>query len=140
MNPLTSKLSTFLLLGMLLFALPLLAQNSGSIQGTVVDQQGAVIPGATVQAMDQEKGVVIRETITDLDGLFNLQPLQPGIYAVRVRAKGMKELSRPDLHLDSRQVLGLGEIRLHVGATNETVSVETTVPLVETATADHSAV
>src|SRR5262249_10769402 len=99
-----------------LFSLPLRAQNSGSIQGTVIDQQGAVLPGVTVQALDQQQGVVIRQTTTDVNGLFNLQPLQPGIYTVQLRAKGMKELSRPDLHLDSRQVMGLGELRLMVGA------------------------
>lgn len=122
------------------FVLPVYGQNSGAIQGTAVDQQGAVVPGATVQAVDQQQGIVVRETTTDANGLFSLQPLQPGTYTVSVRAKGMKELSRLDLHLDSRQILGLGEVKLSIGATNETVTVETSVPLVETATADHSAV
>src|SRR5215469_1913774 len=140
MNPLTSKFAVLLLLGIFLGACPLVAQNSGSIVGTVVDQQGAVIPGARVQAMDQEKGVVIRETTTDADGLFNLQPLQPGIYTVRVRSKGMKELGRPDLQLDSRQVMGLGDLKLRIGAPNEVMTVESQAPLVETSTADHSAV
>src|SRR5215469_10470538 len=125
---------------MALFSLPLCAQNSGSIQGTVTDQQGAVLPGVTVQALDQEQGIVIRQTTTDANGLFNLHPLQPGTYTVRLRAKGMKELSQLDLHLDSRQVMGLGELRLMVGAVNETVTVESASPLVETATSDHSAV
>jgi len=138
MNPSASKFSVLCLLVIALFALPLQAQNSGSIQGTVVDQQGAVIPGATVQAVEQQQGLVVRGTMTDANGNFNLQPLQPGIYTVRVRATGMKELSRPDIHLDSRQVLGLGDIKMTVGAANETMTVETTAPLVETATADHS--
>jgi hypothetical protein len=140
MNPSASRFSMFCLVVIALFALPLQAQNSGSIQGTVVDQQGAVIPGATVQAVDQQQGLVVRGTMTDANGNFNLQPLQPGIYTVRVRATGMKELSRPEIHLDSRQVLGLGDIKLTVGAATETMTVETTAPLVEVATADHSSV
>lgn len=140
MNPSASKFSAVRLLVIVLFALPLVAQNSGSILGTVVDQQGAVVPGATVKAMDQEQGVVIRETTTDANGLFNLQPLQPGTYTIQVRAKSMKELTRPNLRLDSRQVMGLGDLKMTVGAANETVTVESTTPLVETATADRSAV
>jgi len=140
MNPSASKFSVLGLVVIALVALPLQAQNSGSIQGTVVDQQGAVIAGATVQAVDQQQGLVVRGIMTDANGNFNLQPLQPGIYTVRVRAAGMKELSRPALHLDSRQILGLGDIKMTVGAATETMTVETTAPLVETATADHSSV
>src|SRR5215467_11596514 len=140
MNPFTSKFSVLFLVGTFLFVLPLAAQNSGSIQGTVVDQQGAVIAGARVEALDQEKGVVIRATTTGSEGLFNLQPLQPGVYTVRVHANGMKELSRPDLRLDSRQVMGLGQLTLTLGAANEVITVESRSPLVETATGDHSAV
>ena len=119
---------------------PLVAQNSGSIQGTVVDPAGAVVPGASVQALDQAKGTVAHETKSGTDGLFLLQPLQPGIYAVIVKTAGMKELRRNDVHLDPYQKLDLGLVSTVVGAASETVTVEATTPLVETATADHSSV
>ncbi len=116
------------------------AQNSGSITGTVVDQKGGLIAGAVVKAVDESKGIVIVETITGTEGTFTLQPLQPGTYTVRVSAKGMKELEHKGIVLDSRQVLGLGQLTMTVGAATESVTVEATVPLVETATSDHSAV
>jgi hypothetical protein len=47
MNRLTSKCSVLVALGLFTLVLPLLAQNSGTITGTVVDSQGAVIPGAS---------------------------------------------------------------------------------------------
>ena len=134
------KCYLFFLAVVFLFPRPVLAQNSGSIQGTVVDPQGGVIPGATVMAVDEAKGVVMRDTTTGPDGLFLLQPLQPGTYTIRVNAKGMKDLESKGVVLDSRQVLSLGELRLSMGATTERITVESTVPLVETATADHSAV
>src|SRR5713226_7721819 len=140
MKRFASKFNLFFLAVVFLFARPVLAQNSGSIQGTVVDPQGGVIPGATVTAFDEAKGVVVRDTTTGPDGSFLLQPLQPGTYTIRVNAKGMKDLESKGVVLDSRQVLGLGELRLSMGATTERVTVESTVPLVETATADHSAV
>lgn len=124
----------------LVTTLPLLAQNSGSITGTVVDPAGAVISDASVQAVDQGKGTVVFEIKTDADGLFRLGPLQPGTYSIHVRANGMKELRTKGLVLDSSQVLGVGELKLSVGSTSETLTVEATTPLVEIATADHSAV
>jgi len=140
MKRFASKFNVFFLAVIFLIARPVLAQNSGSIQGTVVDPQARVIPGATVKAIDEEKGIVIRDTITTVDGRFLLQPLDPGTYTIRVSAKGMKDLEDRGVTLDSRQVLGLGELTMALGAATESVTVEATVPLVETATADHSAV
>src|SRR5438874_8100448 len=111
-----------------------------SIKGTLVDSQGGVIAGASVRAMDQAKGTTVRETTSGPDGLFELQPLLPGTYTVRVTANGMKELVRPNIVLDQNQVLGLGNLLMSLGATSETVTVETTTPLVETDTSDHSSV
>ena len=114
--------------------------QTGSIKGTLVDSQGGVIAGASVRAMDQAKGTTVRETTSGPDGLFELQPLLPGTYTVRVTANGMKELVRPNIVLDQNQVLGLGNLLMSLGATSETVTVETTTPLVETDTSDHSSV
>jgi hypothetical protein len=140
MNTWLSRLSALRFLLAMLLASPLLAQNSGSIQGTVTDPAGAVIAGATVQAVDQGKGDVVRETKTGAEGLFVLQPLEPGNYSIVVRANGMKELRKNDLHLDPYQKLDVGATQTTLGSNTEHVTVEATTPLVETATADHSSV
>ncbi len=122
----------------LLFAVAVSAQNSGSITGTVVDQKGGSIAGASVKAIDESKGLIASETKTTAEGFFTLQPLQPGTYTVRVNAPGMKELENKGLVLDQRQVLGVGTLTMTLGATTESVTVEAITPLVETATSDHS--
>src|ERR1700759_4161727 len=99
MNRLTLKLRLLRLLAIGFLAVPAIAQNSGSISGSVVDSQGAVVAGATVQAIDQTKGTVTLETVSNTDGIFLLQPLQPSLYSVQVKAKGMKELRKADIHL-----------------------------------------
>jgi hypothetical protein len=114
--------------------------QTGSIQGTVVDARGGVIPGATVKAIDQTKGIVVRATTSGLDGIFQLQPLLPGTYTIEITANNMKQLDRKEVVLDQNQHLGLGELAMAIGSTTETVTVEATTPLVETATADHSTV
>jgi hypothetical protein len=140
LNPLARTVRLVSLAAVALFAVQTMAQNSGTIQGTVTDAQGAVIAGASVQAIDQAKATVARQVTTSGDGLFVLQPLDPGIYTIRVSAKGMKNLDRTNVVLDNRQVLGLGELRLEVGATTEHITVEAQTPLVETATSDRSLV
>jgi hypothetical protein len=130
------KWSLVLLLN-LAFALVAFGQT-GSITGTLVDAQGGAVAGANVKAVDQNKGVVVREAISGPDGLFILQPLLPGVYTLRISSKGMKDLVQPDLNLDQNQTLGLGSVTMSVGAASETVTVEATTPLVETADSDHS--
>ncbi len=138
MTPFTSIVRVLSLLAIALFALAATAQNSGTIQGTLTDSQGAVIAGATVQAIDQDKGLVVREAVTSGEGLFVLQPLQPGTYAVKIQAKGMKGLQRGGIVLDNRQNLSLGDLRVEVGSTTESVTVDAQTPLVEIGTGDHS--
>ncbi|MGH9351652.1 MAG: carboxypeptidase regulatory-like domain-containing protein [Terriglobia bacterium] len=132
------KCNLVLLAGVFLFTVPLWAQNSGSIQGAVVDAKGAVIPGASVEATDQAKGSVVRETKAGTDGLFVLQPLGPGVYKVTVRAPGMRDLVRGDLNLDPYQKLGLGNMVMAVGGASQTVTVTSQQSLIQTDTSEHS--
>ncbi len=134
------RISLILLAGIVLGAIPSHGQNSGATTGTVVDSTGAAIPGATVRAVDQQKAVVIRETTTNSDGMFRLEPLQPGLYTVHIASAGMRELDRQNVNLDANQVLGLGQISMHVGATSESIEVTSQTPIVETDSSDHSSV
>ena len=94
---------TFLLLatlGVLLFSLPLLSQgNFGRILGTVTDQSGGVISGATVTIIDKDRGVA-RTLTTDGAGEYNAPTLIPGTYLVRAEANGFKRLERQNVVLE----------------------------------------
>jgi carboxypeptidase family protein len=68
--------------------------QSGTIQGTLVDPQGNTIANAKVMAIDEAKGLVVRETNADKDGAFLLLPLLRGTYTVQVEAQGFKK-TRP---------------------------------------------
>ena len=120
-------------------ALPLLAQN-GQIQGTILDQAGAAIPGAHVQLTDTAKGVVVTATDTDSSGNFTLQNLQQSVYSLDVTSSGMKKLQRTGINLDVNQILNLGAVPMTIGSASEQVTVEAATPLVETATAQKSSV
>jgi hypothetical protein len=113
------------------------AQN-GTIQGIIVDAQSAAIPNAKVSVTDESKGIVVRETTTDTGGNFRLLQLLRGTYSLKVEAAGFKTAEKKGLVLDPNQIMNLGVLTIDIGQTTESVTVEATVPLVETATANKS--
>src|SRR5437879_9575238 len=77
---------------LLLFSLALFGQgNFGRILGSVKDSTGAVLPGATVNIIDTQRGPA-RTVTTDEAGLYNDPTLIPGTYTVRVEFPGFKTL------------------------------------------------
>src|SRR5690242_11906886 len=132
-----AKSSGYLFTLLVLGIVPLFAQN-GVIQGIVVDPQGADIPNASVTAIDASKGVVVRQSTSAQDGSFQLQPLPPGNYTITAESPGMKKLERPGIVLDVNQTLNLGQVKMEVGSTSEAVTVEATMPLVESTTSNKS--
>jgi len=104
--------------------------GTGTIEGTIADSSGAVVPGATVVARNLATGAETVRTSTSA-GLYNLSPLDAGDYSITVTAKGFEKLVRPSVHVDGMQVLAL-DLALHVGAENITVTVTTAPPLLET--------
>ena len=122
----------FALTGTIMFA------QTGTIQGTLLDSSGAAIPNAKISATDQAKQVVARETVTGTDGRFYLRNLLPGQYSVKAEAAGFKPMDRPGLQLDQNQIMDLGSVQMVVGQSTESITVEATVPVVETSTANKS--
>src|SRR5919198_5428072 len=112
--------------------------QSAQIQGKVADEQGGALPGAQVQAIDEEKGVIARQVTSGADGFFSLVALLRGRYTVRAEISGFKTLERSGLVLDPNQVLDLGEVKLAVGALTETVDVVAETPVIEVGTSQKS--
>src|SRR3989442_3077712 len=71
--------------------------QSAQIQGRLADDQGGVLPGAQVSAIDEEKGVIARQVTSGADGFFNLVALLRGRYTVRAEISGFKTLERRGL-------------------------------------------
>ena len=123
-----------LLGALLLFSGALFAQgNFGRILGTVTDQTGAVIAGAAVTIIDTERGVA-RSLVTDRAGEYNAPNLIPGTYTIRVEVPGFKRLDRQNILLEVGTEVRV-DLTPQPGSQNQTVTVEETAPLVDTATA-----
>jgi hypothetical protein len=84
---------------LLLTILPCFGQTVGaSLQGTVTDPSGAMIPGATIEIRNLETGIA-SSLVSDSSGHFREPVLQPGDYKLRVMAKGFQTAVRKGLHL-----------------------------------------
>jgi hypothetical protein len=104
--------------------------NQGSISGRVVDQQGAVVPGASVIAHQAETNFVA-STITDREGRFRLPTLKLGPYHVIVTLAGFVEETRL-LTLTVGSAFDL-PITLAVAGLDAAVTVTADVPVLEAA-------
>src|SRR6267154_6393032 len=60
---------------------------TATLNGRVLDPNGALVPGAVVALTEKATGVK-RETTTNGDGIYVLSNLAPGEYGVRIEAKG----------------------------------------------------
>jgi hypothetical protein len=117
-----------------------LQAQTGTVNGTVVDPSGAAVVGAHVQIFDAATGNLTRETNTNATGTFQLLPLSAATYNLKVNAQGMEELDRNGIVLDQDQALGLGELRLMVGQTSQTVTVTGETPLIDTTSSNNAQV
>ncbi len=76
------RIAAFLL--SLALAAPAAAQTTGTISGTVQDEKGAAIAGATVTARSVNTNVA-RTAQTDADGRYRFETIVPGVYPGRTR-------------------------------------------------------
>ena len=100
-----------------------------SLGGRVTDPQGAIIPNATVTVTADETGVV-QTTNTNSSGDWIVLTLLPGHYHFEVKAPGFKTEERTSIELqvgDRKYV----DTQMLVGAVSESVTVETTTPLID---------
>ncbi len=122
-------LAGFVLLG--LAFLPAAAQQTtGSIVGTVTDQQGAVINTAEVKAVNVDTGFTRTAPVNGY-GQFRIDYLPVGKYTVQAEAAGFERYMQKNLALNVDQTMSL-DIKLMVGAQTVTVTVTEAPPQVNT--------
>jgi carboxypeptidase family protein len=132
--------STFLTLvlaiAFVLFAPPFaLAQTGGggSIQGTITDSGGSVVPGATVVATNVSTKVESARR-TNEAGLYVISPLPPGEYTVSVSATGFQTLIQEKVIVDALSAVSVN-LTLKVGNVADTVTVADAPPQLNTSDA-----
>jgi hypothetical protein len=125
----TSRLT---LLTILLFTFNVNAQDldTVTISGRIMDQNGAVIPGAEVRAILVKTGHT-RSTTSDADGRYRLIQLEPGTYSVQASFNGFAPLEMTGIVAVSGQSLEL-PITLAPANIEAVVVAAADVPVVDT--------
>jgi hypothetical protein len=116
-----------------LTALPADAQvQTGSIIIKAVDEQGAVMPGATITLTSP---VLPREILgaTDASGVYQIPGLPLGTYTIKIALDGFQTVIREDVIVRQGQTANV-EVSMKVGSLSEALTVRGETPVVDTKT------
>jgi Carboxypeptidase regulatory-like domain/TonB dependent receptor/TonB-dependent Receptor Plug Domain len=110
---------------------PTFGQGSATAEfnGSVVDQSGAVLPGAAITLTEESTGLT-RTAVSSDGGRFVLPALQPGVYTVRAELSGFQTQSRTGIRLLVGQAVTL-TFTLPIGTLTDQVTVTGEAPLIE---------
>jgi hypothetical protein len=101
---------------------------SATLSGTVEDQNGALIPGATVMVINAGTSLQ-RETTTGSAGSYTFPLLPPGTYIVRVQAQGFATVENGNVVLNVGDQKSL-QIQLKAGNISEMIKITGDAPLI----------
>jgi len=131
---LRSNVAVALLIIACLFSARAGAQSAGTgaISGLVTDQSGAVVTGTKITATNEATGATVVVMSTN-NGSYVVPLLPPGSYRLEASKEGFKVSNYPNIAVNVTETKALN-IRLQVGAINETVQVDTTAEQLQTET------
>ena len=109
-------------------------QAVGTLNGTILDPSGAVVPGAAIVATNNDNQEESKTTSTSA-GAYTLPYLQQGTYTIRVTMPGFRTATAENVILRAAQTLTVN-INLEVGQISDNVTVSATPPLLEAGTAE----
>ncbi|MDQ2945118.1 MAG: carboxypeptidase-like regulatory domain-containing protein, partial [Acidobacteriota bacterium] len=126
-----SRLARMGVNGISLIAFGLLAQTpTATLVGTVFDATGAVVAGASLEVRNSENNQ--RHTAqSDAKGEFTILDLAPGRYEVEIVKDAFRSVHETNLVLEMEQTARM-EFRLEPGAVSQSITVDATVPLLNT--------
>lgn len=122
------------LLALFCVTAPLVAQNMGSIHGTVTDPTGASVPGATVLVKNVGTGSE-RKATTDAGGGFEVPQLLIGNYSLQVSAASFQTTTIENLTLHISENL-LVDVNMKIGESRQEVTVTGAPPLTDTVSSE----
>ena len=105
---------------------------TGTIVGTVLDAQGAVVPNASISAKNLDTGAE-RTAVSETSGEFTISSVPAGSYDVTVSASGFQQQVRNGVTMTVGATLRL-DFSLSVGQVQQTVTVTAEAPQIDTTT------
>jgi hypothetical protein len=103
--------------------------NAGSINGSVLDQQSAVLVGVKVTATNLATNVS-QSALTSNAGVYTIPALEPGNYRLTAEAAGFNRLVREPIPVETSKAVTI-DLEMSVGNTTVEVNVKAEAPLVQ---------
>src|ERR1700730_11275921 len=98
-----------------------LAQTTGTLLGIVSDQNGAVVPSATVKAQNTDTGFTVTVKASP-EGSYLIPLLPLGHYSISVEVSGFKTFTRSGVLVPVGQDIRV-DVKMEVGEVSQTVAV-----------------
>lgn len=105
------------------------AQTTGSINGTVADNTGAVLPGVTVTA-ESPAMLGVQTAVTDASGDYRFPSLPPGTYKLKYELPGFATIVREGVIIQIGFTATVS-VKMNVATVEETVTVTGESPVVD---------
>jgi Carboxypeptidase regulatory-like domain/TonB dependent receptor len=103
--------------------------DTGSILGTVTDSSGAAVSGASVTLINEGTGAELTTTAGS-DGNYRFTPVRIGSYKLKVTVQGFQTSEQHGVTVDVGQNV-VADFALKPGSVDETVTVESTIPVLQ---------
>ena len=109
-------------------AMPALAQTlTGSITGTVKDEQAAILPGVTV-TLTGKQGT--KTEVTDASGVYRFPALEVGTYAIAADLSGFQKAAFDNIVISAGRELAI-DLVMKIGGVSEAITVTGATPVVD---------
>ena len=129
-GPVRSRAISLILLASAFLTIPLHAQFTSAVEGTVADPQGAAVPNATLTLRNTETGSSATAT-TSATGYYRFPSLPSTVFKLSATATGFKTTEFPEFRVQISETKTLN-INLELGTQTSVVTVESRTPLIET--------
>ena len=118
---------------------PVSAQiTTGTVAGSVKDDQGLAVPGASVTLISEARGTRMAPVVTNATGDFVVPNVTPDTYTVEIAMPGFSSVVRPGVAVSGGDRISVGALTLSVGGTSETVTVKSEAPLIQSQSGERS--
>jgi hypothetical protein len=112
--------------------------TTGTVAGSVKDDQGLAVPGATVTLISEARGTKMAPVVTSGTGDFVIPNVTPDTYTVEIAMDGFTTVRRPGVAVSGGDRISVGDLKLAVGKTSETVTVSAESPLIQSQSGERS--
>ena len=135
-TPLSGIASGLLVFALLALTPHLQAQENATINGTVTDATGAVVPNAQISLTNTATGQV-RQEVSNSVGAYRFGNVGIGTYTLTATASGFETFTRTGIVVNVAQTLE-ENVQLKVGSSSQTISVRANALQVQTETSEVS--